>query len=284
MSGFAIPFVEDEELSPNTEKMLALTPAGTAPTEPSFLQSHMKKKKKKPKPLTKREKMDEDRKLRQLQHFYPQESGRYSPITIGLKEGRVFQEARARSPLFAEGIKAEKTEKKLKKWKDEGTTRWGNLNPNNLTDTQKKILKSPKKKGLQPHELAQAKPPPLNALQQMWKRIEDRNNTAATKIQAKIRGNQTRKKMGKKKGGSKTRKKSKRFRNNLRKNKISRKYIMLKQCGGGKAKMGSKSKPYSSKRKAMKSRRRVCYYKKKGRTLKMKKKKKKSRKKSRRRR
>lgn len=74
------------------------------------------------------------------------------------------------------------------------------------------------------------------------------------------------------------------FRNNLRKNIISRKYIMLKQCGGGKAKMGSKSKPYSSKRKAMKSRRRVCYYKKKGRTLKMKKKKKKSRRKSRRRR
>ena len=87
-------------------------------------------------------------------------------------------------------------------------------------------------------------------------------------------------------GGNKTRKKCKRFRNNLRKNKISRKYIMLKQCGGGKAKMGSKSKPYSSKRKAMRSRRRVCYYKKKGRTLKMKKKKKKgkSRKKSRRRR
>ena len=52
---------------------------------------------------------------------------------------------------------------------------------------------------------------------------------------------------------------------------------MLKQCGGGKAKMGSKSKPYSSKGKAMKSRRRVCYYKKKGRTLKLKKKKKKSR-------
>lgn len=85
-------------------------------------------------------------------------------------------------------------------------------------------------------------------------------------------------------GGRKTRKKSRRFRNNLRKNKISRKYIMLKQCGGGKAKMGSKSKPYSSKRKAMRSRRRVCYYKKKGRTLKMKKKAKKSRKKSRRRR
>jgi len=85
-------------------------------------------------------------------------------------------------------------------------------------------------------------------------------------------------------GGSKMRKKSRRFRNNFRKNKISRKYIMLKQCGGGKAKMGSKSKPYSSKRKAMRSRRRVCYYKKKGRTLKMKKKKKKSRKKSRRRR
>ena len=40
---------------------------------------------------------------------------------------------------------------------------------------------------------------------------------------------------------------------------------MLKQCGGGKAKMGSKSKPYSTKGKAMKSRRRVCYYKKKGR-------------------
>jgi len=87
-------------------------------------------------------------------------------------------------------------------------------------------------------------------------------------------------------GGNKTRKKCRIFRNNLRKNKISRKYIMLKQCGGGKAKMGSKSKPYSSKRKAMRSRRRVCYYKKKGRTLKMKKKKKKgkSRKKSRRRR
>jgi hypothetical protein len=85
-------------------------------------------------------------------------------------------------------------------------------------------------------------------------------------------------------GGSKTRKKFKRFRNNFRKNKISRKYIMLKQCGGGKAKMGSKSKPYSSKRKAMRSRRRVCYYKKKGRTLKLKKKSKKSKKKSRRRR
>ena len=85
-------------------------------------------------------------------------------------------------------------------------------------------------------------------------------------------------------GGNKTRKKHRLFRNNLRKNKISRKYIMLKQCGGGKAKMGSKSKPYSSKRKAMRSRRRVCYYKKKGRTLKMKKKKGKSRKKSRRRR
>ena len=86
-------------------------------------------------------------------------------------------------------------------------------------------------------------------------------------------------------GGSKTRKKCRRFRNNFRKNKISRKYIMLKQCGGGKAKMGAKSKPYSSKKKAMKSRRRVCYYKKKGRTLKLKKKKKsRGRKKSRRRR
>ena len=60
-------------------------------------------------------------------------------------------------------------------------------------------------------------------------------------------------------GGSKTRKKCKIFRNNLKKNKISRKYIMLKQCGGGKAKMGSKSKPYSSKAKALRSRRRVCY-------------------------
>ena len=85
-------------------------------------------------------------------------------------------------------------------------------------------------------------------------------------------------------GGSKTRKKYKIFRNNFRKNKISRKYIMLKQCGGGKAKMGSKSKPYSSKKKAMRSRRRVCYYKKKGRTLKLKKHKKHSKKKSRRRR
>ena len=85
-------------------------------------------------------------------------------------------------------------------------------------------------------------------------------------------------------GGRKTRKKCRRFRNNYKKNKMSRNYIMLKQCGGGKAKMGSKSKPYSSKRKAMRSRRRVCYYKKKGRTLKMKKKAKKSRKKSRRRR
>ena len=85
-------------------------------------------------------------------------------------------------------------------------------------------------------------------------------------------------------GGSKTRKKCRIFRNNTKKNKISRKYIMLKQCGGGKAKMGSKSKPYSSKGKAMKSRRSVCYYKKKGRTLKMKKKQKKSRTKSRRRR
>lgn len=87
-----------------------------------------------------------------------------------------------------------------------------------------------------------------------------------------------------KQGGRKMRKKCRRFRNNLRKNKISRKYIMLKQCGGGKAKMGAKSKPYSSKAKAMKSRRRVCYYKKKGRTLKLKKKSKKSRKRSRRRR
>jgi len=58
---------------------------------------------------------------------------------------------------------------------------------------------------------------------------------------------------------------------------------MLKQCGGGKAKMGSKSKPYSTKGKAMKSRRRVCYYKKKGRTLKLKKKKKSSTKSRRRR-
>ena len=113
-------------------------------------------------------------------------------------------------------------------------------------------------------------------------------------LQARMRS-QTRKQRANKKfldelpkgweGGRKTRKKSKRFRNNnLRKNKISRKYIMLKQCGGGKAKMGAKSKPYSSKRKAMKSRRRVCYYKKKGRTLKLKKKAKKSRKRSRRRR
>ena len=85
-------------------------------------------------------------------------------------------------------------------------------------------------------------------------------------------------------GGRKTRKKSRRFRNNYKKNKMSRNYIMLKQCGGGKAKMGSKSKPYSSKRKAMRSRRRVCYYKKKGRTLKLKKKAKKSKKRSRRRR
>ncbi len=85
-------------------------------------------------------------------------------------------------------------------------------------------------------------------------------------------------------GGRKTRKKCRRFRNNLKKNKMSRNYIMLKQCGGGKAKMGSKSKPYSSKRKAMRSRRRVCYYKKKGRTLKLKKKAKKSKKRSRRRR
>ena len=86
-------------------------------------------------------------------------------------------------------------------------------------------------------------------------------------------------------GGSKTRKKFRKFRNNLIKNKISRKYIMLKQCGGSKAKMGAKSKPYTSKRKALKSRRRVCYYKKKGRTLKLKKKKKRrGRKKSRRRR
>jgi len=75
-------------------------------------------------------------------------------------------------------------------------------------------------------------------------------------------------------GSKKTRKKS----NIFRKNKISRKYIMLKQCGGSKAKSGSKSNPYSSMRKASRSRRRVCYYKKKGRTLKMKKKKKKSRK------
>ena len=104
---------------------------------------------------------------------------------------------------------------------------------------------------------------------------------AASIIQKKMKEYLEKKKT---RGGSKTRKKCRRFRNNLRKNKISRKYIMLKQCGGGKAKMGSKSKPYSSKRKAMRSRRRVCYYKKKGRTLKMKKKAKKSRKKSRRRR
>ena len=43
---------------------------------------------------------------------------------------------------------------------------------------------------------------------------------------------------------------------------------MLKQCGGGKAKMGSKSKPYSSKKKAMRSRRRVCYNKRKVELLK----------------
>ncbi|MBC8302117.1 MAG: hypothetical protein H8E55_40920 [Pelagibacterales bacterium] len=71
-------------------------------------------------------------------------------------------------------------------------------------------------------------------------------------------------------GGRKTRKKSKVFRHNLRKNKISRKYIMLKQCGGAKAKKGAKSNPFSSKAKASRSRRKgSCYYKKKGRTLKM---------------
>ena len=71
-------------------------------------------------------------------------------------------------------------------------------------------------------------------------------------------------------GGRKTRKKSKVFRHNLRKNKISRKYIMLKQCGGSKAKKGAKSNPFSSKAKASRSRRKgPCYYKKKGRTLKM---------------
>ena len=88
------------------------------------------------------------------------------------------------------------------------------------------------------------------------------------------------------KGGSKTRKKCYIFRNNSNKNKISGKYIMLKQCGGGKAKKGAKSNPYSSKRKAMRSRRKgACYYKKKGRTLKLSKKgKKKSRKRTRRRR
>lgn len=87
-------------------------------------------------------------------------------------------------------------------------------------------------------------------------------------------------------GGSKTRKKSRKFRNNLRKNKISRKYIMLKQCGGKKAKKGAKSNPFSSKAKASRSRRKgQCYYKKKGRTLKLGKKgKKRSRKRSRRRR
>ena len=37
---------------------------------------------------------------------------------------------------------------------------------------------------------------------------------------------------------------------------------------GGKAKVGAKSNPYSSKRKCMRSRKRVCFYKKKGRTLK----------------
>jgi hypothetical protein len=71
-------------------------------------------------------------------------------------------------------------------------------------------------------------------------------------------------------GGRKTRKKSKVFRHNLRKNKISGKYIMLKQCGGAKAKKGAKSNPFSSKAKASRSRRKgSCYYKKKGRTLKM---------------
>jgi hypothetical protein len=91
-------------------------------------------------------------------------------------------------------------------------------------------------------------------------------------------------------GGRKTRKKSKVFRHNLRKNKISRKYIMLKQCGGAKAKKGAKSNPFSSEAKASRSRRKgSCYYKKKGRTLKMskssgKKKGTKKRKKSRRRR
>jgi hypothetical protein len=85
-------------------------------------------------------------------------------------------------------------------------------------------------------------------------------------------------------GGSKTRKKSRKFRNNLRKNKISRKYIMLKQCGGKKAKKGAKSNPFSSKAKASRSSRKGArYYKKKGRTLKMAKKSK-SRKRTRRRR
>ena len=83
-------------------------------------------------------------------------------------------------------------------------------------------------------------------------------------------------------GGRKTRKKSKVFRHNLRKNKISRKYIMLKQCGGSKAKKGAKSNPFSSKAKASRSRRKgSCYYKKKGRTLKLGKKGKKSRKRKR---
>ena len=281
MSGFAIPFVEDVELSPNTKDMLEFTPAGTAPMEPSFLQSHMKKsiKKTKPKPLTKREKMDEERKLRQLKQFYPQESGKYSPIAIGLEKGRVVQEARARSPLFAEGIPAEQTEKDLRKWTKEGTSPFKKLNPNNLTPAQKKILKSQKKKGLQPHELAQPQPPELNELQKMWKRIDKRKlkeKADADEVKA-ITDHPIQ-------GGRKTRKKCRRFRNNLKKNKMSRNYIMLKQCGGGKAKMGSKSKPYSSKRKAMRSRRRVCYYKKKGRTLKLKKKAKKSKKRSRRRR
>ena len=83
-------------------------------------------------------------------------------------------------------------------------------------------------------------------------------------------------------GGGRTRKKSRRFRNNLRKNlrknKISKKYIMLKQCGGAKAKKGAKSNPFSSKAKASRSRRKgACYYKRKGRTLKLSKKGKKSR-------
>jgi len=279
MSGFAIPFVEDVELSPNTKDMLEFTPAGTAPPSESFLQSTMKKRVKKPK-LTEREKMKEYNKLRQLHHFYPQESGRYSPITIGLKEGRVVQKARARSPLFPKGIPAEQTEKDLLKWTKEGTSPFKKLDPNKLTPAQKKILKSPKKKGLQPHELAQPQPTPLTPQQQMWKRLNER------KLKAKADADEVKAIIDHPiQGGRKTRKKSRRFRNNLRKNKISRKYIMLKQCGGGKAKMGAKSKPYSSKRKAMKSRRRVCYYKKKGRTLKLKKKKKsRGRKKSRRRR
>ena len=210
----------------------------------------------------------EDRDLDELQKQYP----------TGIKfirspDGSVRQYVM--KPMGETSVIDFKAEENLKKWATKGSPR-----------------NSPSPTGLEPHEIAQ--PPnvevthPLLAIykRNARRREEEKKTVKDPEYEAgdgrhnpfKDSG------LGGTMGGRKTRKKCRRFRNNLKKNKMSRNYIMLKQCGGGKAKMGSKSKPYSSKRKAMRSRRRVCYYKKKGRTLKLKKKAKKSKKKSRRRR